>query len=195
VPKSAIWVVVCYAFPAPCSACWLADCWLCVPTIFQANSICRADDMAEFWCGAPCRRRTTGKCHETASTDGASKSGLIASVASVGSWLGGGTASLTADAWQPPHDAAATFQGNWLSHLDFSGPPGEPGEPVRLWTLAAAQAHPFQSVPQDERLPTDCSFREDMRLLAAGDVKGAAAAKQALEDEQRRLRRLAAGKT
>ena len=107
----------------------------------------------------------------------------------VSSWLGYSSSPRAAAPWQPREDAASSFKGNWLSHLDFTTP-SDP-EARKLWSVVSAQASPFKSVPVDQRRSTDCTFRKDMQLLAQGDVQGAAAAKQALEDEQRRKRALA----
>lgn len=90
-----------------------------------------------------------------------------------------------------PLDAVATFRGNWLSHLDisFSGSKRTSSHSERLWTLSDCAWDGFQNVPEGERLASDSSFREDLQLLAAGDVKGAGVAKQKIEDRQRKLRR------
>lgn len=69
----------------------------------------------------------------------------------------------------------ARCTGNWLSHLDWGG--------ERWWTLAEEPAIEWQPAPAP--LPSDCRFRQDLALLAAGDVKGAQAAKEALEQRQR----------
>lgn len=69
----------------------------------------------------------------------------------------------------------ASCRGNWLSHLDW-------GE-YRVWTLAEEPVHPWEADPNP--LPSDCRFREDLRLLAVGDVEGAQAAKERLENQQR----------
>ncbi len=39
--------------------------------------------------------------------------------------------------------------------------------------------------PVPHPLPSDCRYREDLAALAAGDVKAAQAAKEALEQRQR----------
>lgn len=59
----------------------------------------------------------------------------------------------------------------------------------RIWSVHDAQRCAFQSVCPVERLATDSTFREDVQLLARGDLRGAAAAKQRLEEEQRRARK------
>jgi hypothetical protein len=110
----------------------------------------------------------------------------------LGSWLGYG--STAANSLTVPSDAIGTFRGSWLSHLDFVPRPcaqaEDTGEAERLWTYDEVGAVQFESVPQERRLPSDCSFRKDVRLLAEGDVAGAGAAKQRVEDQQRRERKL-----
>lgn len=115
----------------------------------------------------------------------AASGSLLPSMASVSSWLRTtqGAAEVAA---VPPANAVATFRGSWLSHLDLtvSG-----GAAQRLWTLCDCAAGGFADAAEERRLPTDCTFREDIRLLAAGDVKGAEAAKARIEEQQRRLRK------
>lgn len=139
-----------------------------------------------------CRRRAAGRSADQrlSSNDVTPRSSLLPG--SVTSWLGGALAGSPADdGAAPPPDALATFRGSWLSHLDAFSSAGESQEEgERLWTLGDADADALRSVPQEQRLPSDCTFREDMRMLASGDVKGAAAAKQKLEDRQRRARAL-----
>lgn len=65
--------------------------------------------------------------------------------------------------------------GNWLSHLDWDG--------ERWWTLAEEPAIDWE--PAASPLPSDCRYRQDLALLAAGDVKASQAAKEALEQRQR----------
>jgi len=69
----------------------------------------------------------------------------------------------------------ARCQGNWLSHLDWDG--------QRMWTLHEEPVHEW--IPNPDPLPSDCRFREDLRRLAEGDVDGAQAAKESLENMQR----------
>ncbi|KAL4423109.1 hypothetical protein ABPG77_004792 [Micractinium sp. CCAP 211/92] len=65
--------------------------------------------------------------------------------------------------------------GNWLSHLDWGAD--------RYWTLLEEPHEEWQ--PEEDPLPSDCRYRRDLALLAAGDVKGAQVAKEALEQQQR----------
>ena len=88
-----------------------------------------------------------------------------------------------------PH-VLGCFQGNWLSHLDFVIPGAATAAPRRIWTLAECVASPFNHVPEPERLPSDSSFRKDVRELALGHVKEAQAAKDAYEAKQRLDRKL-----
>ena len=74
-----------------------------------------------------------------------------------------------------PRVEVAQCTGNWLSHLDW-------GE-ERWWTLVEEPAVEWQPVAAP--LPSDCRYREDLALLAAGDVRAAQAAKEALEQRQR----------
>ncbi|EFN54246.1 hypothetical protein CHLNCDRAFT_135777 [Chlorella variabilis] len=79
----------------------------------------------------------------------------------------------------------ARCTGNWLSHLDW--------EEERWWTLLEEEAGRWEAVPSP--LPSDCRYREDLALLAEGEVRGAQRAKELLEQRQRadaRLRKEAA---
>jgi hypothetical protein len=87
-----------------------------------------------------------------------------------------------------PSNAVATFRGNWLSHLDISHA-HVANHSERLWTLADCEWDGFVDVKEAERLPSDSSWREDLQLLAAGDVKASGVAKQRIEDTQRKIRR------
>lgn len=69
----------------------------------------------------------------------------------------------------------ARCTGNWLSHLDW-------GE-QRVWTLLEEAAEAWQPVARP--LPSDCRHREDLALLAAGEVKESQRAKELLEQRQR----------
>lgn len=79
------------------------------------------------------------------------------------------------------------MRGNWLSHLDFEVPGGES---ERVWTMGDVEASDFECVPLPERLLSDSSFREDALALKAGDVAAAQAAKDRIEQKQRRERKL-----
>ncbi|PRW59937.1 Oxysterol-binding 9 [Chlorella sorokiniana] len=72
-------------------------------------------------------------------------------------------------------DVVASCSGNWLSHLDWGSD--------RWWTLLEEAAVEWEPVPHP--LPSDCRYRDDLAALAAGDVKAAQAAKEALEQRQR----------
>lgn len=137
-----------------------------------------------------CRRKTdphTPSC----SGKGDSNSGFLSSVSNVGNFFGYGCAA--ADEAAVPSDALGVFHGNWLSHLAYSsGPDGRCDDAECLWALHEVEREAFETLPQDQLLPTDCTFREDLRLLAQGDMKGAEAAKQRIEDKQRRERKLRA---
>lgn len=76
---------------------------------------------------------------------------------------------------ETPRVVVERCSGNWLSHLDW-------GED-RYWTLAEEQPEEWE--PEEAPLPSDCRYRQDLALLAAGDVKAAQAAKEALEQRQR----------
>ena len=94
-----------------------------------------------------------------------------------------------------PPDALCTFCGSWLSHLEFAkGAAADYENAEQLWCIDEAESAPFASVPSEQRRPTDCTHREDMKLLAAGDIKGAEAAKRRIEEKQRRERKLRAKK-
>jgi hypothetical protein len=108
----------------------------------------------------------------------------------VGSWLGYTGSPL--DELTVPAVALGTFRGSWLSHLDFVpvGCMHADDGAERLWAYDEVAPAWFEPIAQEQRLPNDCTFREDVRLLAAGDVAGAGAAKQRLEDQQRREHKL-----
>lgn len=74
-----------------------------------------------------------------------------------------------------PRVAIERCTGNWLSHLDWGQD--------RYWTLLEEQHEEWQ--PEAAPLPSDCRYRRDLALLAAGDIKAAQAAKEALEQRQR----------
>ncbi|KAL4458310.1 hypothetical protein ABPG75_013175 [Micractinium tetrahymenae] len=76
---------------------------------------------------------------------------------------------------EAPRVAIERCTGNWLSHLDW--------EQQRYWTLLEERHEEWQ--PEEQPLPSDCRYRQDLALLAAGDVKAAQAAKEALEQRQR----------
>ncbi|PSC69671.1 Oxysterol-binding 9 [Micractinium conductrix] len=76
---------------------------------------------------------------------------------------------------EPLREVLARCTGNWLSHLDW-------GED-RWWTLAEEARQEWE--PEAHPLPSDCRYREDLALLAAGDAKGSQVAKEALEQRQR----------
>lgn len=74
---------------------------------------------------------------------------------------------------QPPCLPAPSFYAHTFPSL-HSG---------RYWTLLEEPHEEWQ--PEEDPLPSDCRYRRDLALLAAGDVKGAQAAKEALEQQQR----------
>ena len=76
----------------------------------------------------------------------------------------------------------AACSGNWLSHFDWDG--------ARHWTLLEEREEEW--APVAEALPSDCRHREDLALLAQGDVAQAQRAKEALEERQRRDKKLRA---
>ena len=160
-----------------------------------------------------CRRR--GKSTQP---DSASSSGLLSGLSSVGSWLGGpGSHDNTAapqdvlatleGSWlshlnctmrsRPALERPGGSRSQHQSAAVGDGGNGSSGAPSVahcsashcLWSVHDSPECKFESVPMKERLATDCTFREDMQLLAKGDVKGAAAAKQRLEEQQRKMRK------
>lgn len=117
----------------------------------------------------------------------------MSSVSSMSNFFGVGGPAV--DDAAVPADALGVFQGNWLSHLSYaSRASGRCEDAECLWSLHEAEREAFVTLPQARLLPSDCTFREDMRLLALGDLKGAEAAKQVIEDKQRRERKLRAKK-
>ena len=75
----------------------------------------------------------------------------------------------------------ATCRGNWLAYLDWDGD--------RYWTWATDRAEEWTEshhIPNVPVLPSDCSCRDDLRLLAEGDFAGSQEAKDRMENDQRR---------
>jgi hypothetical protein len=127
-----------------------------------------------------CCRSPRKKCENTyGDLAGRDRTQGILSMSDVASWLRSHHGAAADNACK---DAIATLRGSWLSHLDcVTGAAVE-----RLWTLQESCADAFENAPEAQRLPTDSSYREDLLLLAAGDVRGAEAAKFQIEDRQRR---------
>ena len=91
---------------------------------------------------------------------------------------GGGAARMSAALGdEQAREAVASCSGNWLSHLDWDG-----GQ--RAWTLLEEEVQEW--VAEEAPLSTDSRFRPDLELLAKGDLAGAQAAKERLENQQRR---------
>lgn len=75
------------------------------------------------------------------------------------------------------HVPISVCQGNWLSYLDW--------DEERYWTLAETDVANWEEVG-DAALPCDCSKRGDLLALLAGDLDAAQAAKECMENIQRR---------
>lgn len=84
-----------------------------------------------------------------------------------------------------PHPSTTTTTTTTTTHTHTQPPPSHTitTPPGRYWTLAEEQPEEWQ--PEEAPLPSDCRYRQDLALLAAGDVKAAQAAKEALEQRQR----------
>eukprot|EP00890_Picochlorum_soloecismus_P000117 jgi/Picsp_1/1105/NSC_04588-R1_oxysterol binding family protein len=67
-------------------------------------------------------------------------------------------------------------KGNWLAYLDW--------DDCRFWTLL--EEKPDGWIPDPNPLPSDSSFREDLRKLATGSMDEAQIAKDQMETDQRR---------
>lgn len=67
-------------------------------------------------------------------------------------------------------------KGNWLAYLDW--------DDCRYWTLL--EEKPDGWTPDPHPLPSDCSFREDLRKLATGNMEEAQLSKDQMENDQRR---------
>ncbi|KAG2492188.1 hypothetical protein HYH03_009436 [Edaphochlamys debaryana] len=84
--------------------------------------------------------------------------------------------------------AVAGIEGSWLSHINIDG--------ARYWSVDKEVADQWR--PIADPLPSDSRYRQDLVVLAGGDVKGAQRAKELLENMQRndkKLRDAAAGTT
>eukprot|EP00198_Chlamydomonas_reinhardtii_P009896 XP_001699233.1 predicted protein [Chlamydomonas reinhardtii] len=76
--------------------------------------------------------------------------------------------------------AVAAIEGSWLSHINIDG--------ARYWSITKEVPDAWRPVP--DPLPSDSRYRQDLVVLAAGDMKGAQAAKEALENRQRNDKKL-----
>ncbi|KAG2435871.1 hypothetical protein HXX76_007066 [Chlamydomonas incerta] len=76
--------------------------------------------------------------------------------------------------------AVAAIEGSWLSHINIDG--------VRYWSIAKETPDSWRPMP--DPLPSDSRYRQDLVVLAGGDMKGAQAAKEALENRQRHDKKL-----
>eukprot|EP01024_Parvocaulis_polyphysoides_P035289 TRINITY_DN3124_c1_g1_i1.p2 TRINITY_DN3124_c1_g1~~TRINITY_DN3124_c1_g1_i1.p2 ORF type:complete len:247 (-),score=31.52 TRINITY_DN3124_c1_g1_i1:586-1326(-) len=70
--------------------------------------------------------------------------------------------------------------GSWCSHIDFDG--------ERFWTLKKERLSEW--IPIEDKIPSDCSNREDLVFLAAGDQEQSQKGKIKLEQLQRADRKL-----
>lgn len=70
--------------------------------------------------------------------------------------------------------ALCALEGSWLGYVSFGG--------KRYWSVT--EPHDRWR-PAPNPLPSDCRFRQDLVQLAAGDLKEAQRAKEALENMQR----------
>lgn len=73
-------------------------------------------------------------------------------------------------------------EGSWMDGISFDG--------QQYWGKNTLRAFDPQPVPEDEALPSDSRFRDDLRALLGGDETAAQEWKQRLEDRQRRDRAL-----
>lgn len=78
------------------------------------------------------------------------------------------------------------ISGSWIDSVSFDG--------QKAWDIRANPG--YELIPDANPLPSDCSFREDLRALADGDVEEAQKQKERLEQLQRADRkcRAAGGK-
>jgi len=77
-------------------------------------------------------------------------------------------------------DMLSYFEGQWLEYVIIDG--------EHYWQLGREQ--PAQLINVENPLQSDTSFRQDVRLLKAGDIEGSQKAKVELEELQRRDRKL-----
>eukprot|EP01023_Acetabularia_acetabulum_P052621 TRINITY_DN5844_c0_g1_i10.p1 TRINITY_DN5844_c0_g1~~TRINITY_DN5844_c0_g1_i10.p1 ORF type:complete len:276 (-),score=47.89 TRINITY_DN5844_c0_g1_i10:1663-2439(-) len=94
----------------------------------------------------------------------------------------GGKQRRQSDRGDEEEKVLSSFTGSWCSHLDFDG--------ERFWTLKKERF--FEWIPdnKENRLPSDCSFREDLMYLRQGDQETAQIWKTKLEEKQRADRKL-----
>ncbi|KAJ9524250.1 hypothetical protein QJQ45_008429 [Haematococcus lacustris] len=97
-----------------------------------------------------------------------------------GGGAGGGGEGGTMQGELPLGQLLLGVEGSWLSHLDVGG--------ERCWTLANEKPGTWQAVA--DALPSDSRYRQDLKLVKAGDIKEAQAWKEALENVQRRDKKL-----
>jgi hypothetical protein len=77
---------------------------------------------------------------------------------------------------EPERKVLSLCEGSWMDGISF-----DKREP--LW--AKKTWRPYKPIAVDDPLPSDCSFREDLRFLLAGDQEKAQHWKGLLEDRQR----------
>ena len=59
----------------------------------------------------------------------------------------------------------AQGHGSWLEFMEFSG--------EKLWTIRSLPELPWKELPDEVKLPSDSTFRRDLRLLRIPDYSNA----------------------
>jgi hypothetical protein len=99
---------------------------------------------------------------------------------------------------QESQGQVASLYGSWLSFVEWDGSRywdiTQPAELPQRYSHAPvhhARCCSFlPSVPESDRLPSDCSFRSDIILMKEGQMLLAQDQKTAIEERQRQDRRL-----
>ena len=77
-------------------------------------------------------------------------------------------------------DKTVQVEGSWIKNLSFDG--------VEFWNIHKDVG--YDMIPEPNPLPSDCSFRTDLRALADGDIEEAQIQKDSLEQLQRADKKL-----
>jgi len=80
------------------------------------------------------------------------------------------------------HTLLSVIEGSWLDGVKFDG--------VEFWRKCVHRPFFLQHLPDDEVLPSDSRFRQDLQHLKRGDLEGAQKWKATLEVQQREDKKL-----
>lgn len=82
--------------------------------------------------------------------------------------------------WIKNAKVVCKLEGSWLAYLDIDN--------QRVWTLR--DSHPDSWTPVQDPLPSDSRYRQDLAMVAQGDLKAAQEWKEKLEHRQRADKKL-----